>query len=457
MCLALPAVALIARRLLGGDEPASAVVLLAAVSPIPVLYATFGRPHTLLFAWLMWSTVLLLKAADEQSRRLWVAAGAALGLSVFVHPTAPLYALTAFVAAFFYAPGTIRARIHTAWPGAVALLVTFLPYYVKTLHVLSDRYGVGEGGKTGRTFDGRPVWVDALHYVAPGSHNLNWFSLLAIAGVVVLLLRRAYRVLAFCAATVIVPVLFFSFVPANGDSALFFDRYMIPAIPAFLVVVVAGIFGIASLAGPARLVVAAVVVAGLFTIELRRDLHHRHATQAIGVGTVVRAVGHEPAGTVLFGSTGTSGANFSAFDYGHPANVLDRLISLRVHALDYVDDDSCIRVEPFLHGPQAPRYGLWVFYAATPGEATAGERALGVAPVDGHYFVVRSKTPLAPRALIGEGLRLRTAWKQAVPLNARVDELLASDRQLLAGRCVPYGILDDPDISPHWPPVKQRQ
>ena len=47
----------IGRRLIG-DEGSAGVVLLTAASPIPVLYATFGRPHTLLFAWLMWSTLL---------------------------------------------------------------------------------------------------------------------------------------------------------------------------------------------------------------------------------------------------------------------------------------------------------------------------------------------------------------------------------------------------------------
>jgi hypothetical protein len=87
ICLALPAVALIARRLIG-DEGSAGVVLLTAASPIPVLYATFGRPHTLLFAWIMWSTLLALHAAERGDRRLWIAAGAALGLSVFVHPTA---------------------------------------------------------------------------------------------------------------------------------------------------------------------------------------------------------------------------------------------------------------------------------------------------------------------------------------------------------------------------------
>jgi hypothetical protein len=118
-----------------------------------------------------------------------------------------------------------------------------------------------------------------------------------------------------------------------------------------------------------------------------------------------------------------------------------------------VDDDSCERVEPFLHGPSDKRYGVWVFYAANRSETNAAARALGVEPVAGHYFVVRSARPETPRALIQEGLALRERWKRAVPFNQRVDELLVSDRQLLAGTCVPYGELGDPDISPHWPPV----
>src|SRR5438309_1208113 len=139
ICLALPAVALIVRRL-AGDEASAGVVLLTAASPIPVLYATFGRPHTLLFAWVMWATVLALKAAADGDRRLWAAAGAVLGLSVLVHPTAPLYAGTALVAAVLYTPRDLRATLRQAWPGMVALFITFVPYYVRTLHVLGDRY-----------------------------------------------------------------------------------------------------------------------------------------------------------------------------------------------------------------------------------------------------------------------------------------------------------------------------
>jgi hypothetical protein len=450
LVLALPAVALIARRL-AGDLAAAGVVLLTAASPIPVLYATFGRPHTMLFAWLMWATVLTLKAADDGDRRLWALAGAALGLTVFVHPTAPLYALTAFGAALVYAWRPPRVVLSQAWPGMVTLLVTFLPYYLATLHVLSDRYGVGNG-RSGRTFSGRPVWEDALHFVAPGHDDLNWFTSLAAVGVVLLCARRAFRVAAFCTLTVVVPVGFFTYVPTNGVSALFFDRYMIPVTPAFLVLVMAGIVEAARLLGPARLFLVVVAAGFLLHVELQPDLRHLHRLERIHVNAVVAAVAHEPSGTVLFGSTGTSGALFSSFDFGHPANVLDRLVALRVPSLDYVDDDSCERVLPFLNGPATPRRGLWLFYAASPEEAAAAQAELGVAPVAGSYFVVRSG-PLPPRELIEHGLALRERWKKAVPLNHRVDELLQSDRELLAGTCVPYGDLGDPDISPVWPPL----
>ncbi|HET7450122.1 MAG TPA: glycosyltransferase family 39 protein [Gaiellaceae bacterium] len=452
-CLALPAVALIVRRLAADELPAAAVVVLTALSPIPVMYATFGRPHTLLFAWLMWATVVALAAADSGDRRLWIAAGALLGLTVFVHPTAPLYALTAFGASWLYAPGSLREKVRAAWPGAVALLVAFVPYYVKTLHVLSDRYGVGGSGQAGRTFSGRPVWEDALHFVAPGRHDLNYFTVLAALGVVVLLARRSYRPLMFCVATVAAPVVFFSVVPTSGDSALFFDRYMIPVTPAFLVLVCVGVFTVASWAGAWRVLVAVVLVGGLAAIEVRFDLDHRRATHRIGISDVVAAVKHEPAGTVLFGSTGTSGASFSAFDYGHPANLLDHLVALRVPSLARVDDEACANLGPFLQTAR-PRYGLWLFYAASPEEAAAAQKALETSPIGGHYFAVRSPEPLAPRALVREGERLRLAWKQAVPLNIRVDELLIADRSALAGTCVPYGDLGDPGISPHWPPVK---
>jgi hypothetical protein len=56
--------------------------------------------------------------------------------------------------------------------------------------------------------------------------------------------------------------------------------------------------------------------------------------------------------------------------------------------------------------------------------------------------------------LIRLGRAYRLAWRGAVPSNRRVNELLIADNELLKGRCIPYGDLGDPGISPHWPPVK---
>jgi hypothetical protein len=333
------------------------------------------------------------------------------------------------------------------------------------LHVLGDRYGVSSGAASGRTFSGRPVWEDALRFIAPGAHDVNYFSVLALIGLVALLIEHRYRVVVFCVLTVTVPVVFFSVVPASGDSALFFDRYMIPTVPAFLVLVMAGVVALARFtalvrfAAPLRLLVVAVLVGWLLIHELHYDLRHRDHTRAIGIEAVADAAARQPAGSVLFGSTGTSGALFSAFDYGHPANLLDRYVALSTPSLQLADDDSCERALPFLQGEQTPRYGIWLFYAVAPDEQRAAAAALArtgavIVRPGPAYFLLRSPKRLAPAALIRLGRTYRLAWRGAVPSNRRVNELLIADNELLKGVCVPYGDLNDPDISPHWPPVK---
>jgi hypothetical protein len=239
---------------------------------------------------------------------------------------------------------------------------------------------------------------------------------------------------------------------------------MIPATPAFLTLVVAGCLAVASWAGGLRLVVAAVLVAGLLGIELRYVDHRRDDQRGIHLDAVTQAVRHEPRDAVLFGSTGTSGAFFSSFDYGHPANLLDHYVALRVRSLEYVDDDSCQRAVGFLQGSARPRPAVWLFYAAAPDEVRGAATALAGVPgarvqeVAGGYFVARTRQRLRPRELIALGERLRFAWRRAVPLNKRVNELLQADRQLLHRPpvCTPYGDLGDPGISPHWPPAKTR-
>src|SRR5436190_1468865 len=102
MLVALPAVALIAEELAGRAEAAAAVLLLAS-APLAISYSSFGRPHTMLLAWIEWGTLFSLRAARRDDARLWLVGGGVLGSSVFVHPTAPLYAVTAFGTALLYA------------------------------------------------------------------------------------------------------------------------------------------------------------------------------------------------------------------------------------------------------------------------------------------------------------------------------------------------------------------
>ena len=312
--------------------------------------------------------------------------------------------------------------------------VTFVPYYVRTLHVLGDRYGVGSGQARGRTFSGRPVWEDALHFVAPGRHDLNYFTVLALIGGVALLVRRAHRTLAFCAITVAAPVLFFSFVPANGDSALFFDRYMIPVTPAFLTVVLAGCVAVARWAGRWRFIALLLLVAGLLAIEIRYDVHHRDAVHRIGVDAVTQAVAREPRGSILFGSTGTLGR----------AVLVVRLRAPGQHSRS-PRRASCLLGPPggrrFLRAggafPARPLRQALRRVGLLRGEQERGERGRSRARRQGESRVTISSSgqprPETPRALIEEGLALRERWKRAVPFNQRVDELLVSDRQLLAG------------------------
>jgi Dolichyl-phosphate-mannose-protein mannosyltransferase len=456
----LPAVALIGLEL-AGVIAAAAAVLLTATAPLAISYSTFGRPHALLLFWIEWGTLFGFRAARLGGRRRWIVAGAVLGSSVFVHPTAPLYAATAGLAALVYCPRSPRELIREAWPGALAFGITLLPYYLKTLHVLSDRYGVGAGAPHGRTFTGNPVWVDALHFVAPGRHDLNWLSVFALAGLVILLVTRRLRVAGVLTLTVIMPVLFFTYVPADGLSAIFFDRYMLPALPAFLILVGVAIATVANWAGGARLLVFGILVAGLATFDARIVLARQTQLKQLDLNQITAAVRADSPGSILFGTTGSQDPTgyLGAFNFGRPANLLDEYLKLRIPSIPLIDDDTCVPVVSFLAGPSTPEHGIWIFYAARADEVSAARAAFAVAPgvtvdeQEPHYFLVRSRNALAPRQLVTLGLALRLAWQRAVPMNPRVSDLVNADSQALTApaKCQPHGFLGDPDISPNWP------
>ena len=330
----------------------------------------------------------------------------------------------------------------------------------------SDRYGVGTARRGGRTFSGRPVWEDALHFVAPGPprrqllHGARRGRRRRAAR-----RARAHRVLAFCAITVAAPVLFFSFVPASGDSALFFDRYMIPVTPAFLTVVIAGCLAIARCA-------------------------------RAGCALPCSCCSSPGCWRSSFATTSTTATPCTGSASTRSSHAVARRAAR--HGAVRLDGDErravlVVRLRPPGEHPRPPRRAaraaararrrrLVRTCAAVPARAAEPRRGdlavlRGVArgggrrarvrrartstvqQVRGHYFVVRSRSALAAaradraRALAARALEARGAVEP--PGRRAADAPTGSCSQRPRTAC-PTASSAIPDISPHWPPVKTR-
>jgi hypothetical protein len=444
----IPAAALLARELAGRAAAIGSAILLGA-SPLVTSFATFGRPHVMLMAWIAWGLWLGIVAARDGGRGRWILTGAVLGTSVLVHPIAPMYALAALACSLVYAERSVRALVREAWPGVVVFGLVLVPYYVHSVLVLRDRYGVG-AGRRGRTYSGNSVLHDALTGMASTTHVLNLFTIAAVAGVVALVIARRVRAALVPLLLIAAPIVFFTFVPSHGRSALFFTRYMLPAVPAFLVLVAAGCSAVAGLLPRGRWVAFGVLIAVLLALELRDDLRRIDQVRAVELGGLVSDVRGSDA--VVFGGTGTIGRSgyLGSLSYGRPPTLMDQYLALRIGGLDRVDDSSCVPAVAFVRRGGPARRGLWVFYGARGDEVRAGARALPDAKVlPGGYLVVRSR-PLPPRRLLEEGLRLRQAWHRAVPRDFKVDYIVRADRTALRApaSCRPLGEFGDPDITP---------
>ncbi len=458
--LALPAAALVARELADEWAAVGAVILLAT-SPLGMSYASFGRPHTMLLAWLLWSTVLALRAVRLGGRVRFGIAGAALGTSIFVHPTAPLYALSAGLAAVIVSPLPWRTLLRDGWVGVVTCFVGFVPYEIKTAHVLGERYGISAGAQHGRTFTRLPVWHDALATIAPGRHAfLNVFTIGAALGMLSLLGKRRRSAVAM-GIIIAAPVAFFTWVPANGLAAIFFDRYMLPALPAFLTLVAAGVAALTAHLGRLRPLVFALVISGVAYVGIHIVTVRQGQLHDLRLPAVASAIAEDATHSVVFSAAGSTqiGAYPGQFSYGRPADLIGRYVQLSHPEITLVDDESCQPVVSWLTLQPEAAHGVWVFYAVRDDELARAQTALAQFPevtvtVPAHrYFLLRSKDQLAPRALLALGITLRQAWLKAVPMNPRAQLLIDADTTALhdPNACVATGPLGDPGISPNYP------
>jgi hypothetical protein len=433
---ALVAVWFFGKELLGAEAGAGLVIALA-VAPLAVSLGTFARPYTMLLALLLLAAWLSLRAGAHPSRGRWIAAGVASGLLFTIHPIAPLYSALAFSSGLIVSPGPWRRVLRQALPGIVAFIVASLPY-VYALAVLADRYDVGSSGAGGpagssvprRAFEALTGEVGAIGIV---------LGLVALAGLVVLAGSRA-RVALLLGLWLIVPVFFFTVLPVG--STHFFSRYMLFALPAFLLLLVVACLRVAP-RGPFRhagIALLGVVVAWYAHDDVARISDLR----SLGMRSLAAAVQAGPGQQVLFSSTGERRPPIPS------PELLDAYVDLSDQGLARAEELPAIdpwyapnliargktSLSAFL-AEGNPRVGVWILSGRPERVARAGERIASLPEVTSmtiadRFLLVRTKRALPPRRLVEQGMLVRRAWGYESPRDRLVRTILTVDRLALA-------------------------
>jgi Dolichyl-phosphate-mannose-protein mannosyltransferase len=382
LLLALPASALVGRELVGEWEAALGTLLLG-LAPLAVSLATFGRMYTLFLAGVLWATWGVLVAAKSGGWVAWALAGAVAGLLVYIHPVAPPYIGLVLATGVLLARAPRRDLTARAGIAAGTAVVAGLPYYLVALDRLRDRYGVHLDRPRLETSAGRSVPEESIHALTPGGTvGAVLVGLLALAGLVWLVWRRP-RAGAALALWIVVPIVFFWLVPA-GDTR-FFDRYLIPALPFFLLAVATGCLLAWRLAPRTAPAAAALAVLGWQAYE---DVDRLQDLRALRLSALVNAVEPYEQGGVLFPSTGRGPA-------GRPPELLDTYVRLELPGLD-TDRRAGV--------------GLWIFRAsASRIDRTVARLAsedLVVTRVSPTLLLVRSNGPRTASELTDLGVEL---------------------------------------------------
>ena len=458
-CLALPGAALVVRRL-AGAEAAAGAVLLTAAAPIPVLYATFGRPHTLLFAWLMWSTVVVLRAADgggplvgrgripARSLGLRPPDGAALRLDG-VRRRARLLPEAA---------ARRRARGVAGCGGAVRRVRAVLREDVaRPERPLRRGKRGGRAARSAAALSGRTRSTSSRRVVTTSTTS-RFSRPLGVVALAVARRRRVLRVLC-----------------DHGRR------------PGHLLLGRPGERRLGGLLRP------------LHDPRHAGVLHRRHerlprpgrsrrqaessrrsCCSSAGCSRSSFATTHTIA-TSCARSTSTRSSRpwrrrrparccsarrgRAASSSRRSTTAIRRTSSITWSRFGCASSISSTTTRAnarlsFVQGT-VPRRAIWLFYAAGGPEVAAGEHAFDgaagvtVQQVERHYFVVRSRSALPPRALIALGRSLRERWKRAVPANLR-DRGAADRRPAAAAAAAALRALRRARRSRHLPALAPR-
>ncbi|MET1010463.1 MAG: hypothetical protein ABWY96_10480 [Gaiellaceae bacterium] len=425
--LALPAAGLVARLLV--DARAAVLLPLAlACAPLAVELSTFGRMYSLLLAATLWSTALALWAARRGGLLAWTLCGVGAGLLVYIHPVAALYSALVVVTGLLCAPAPFGRLLRTAWAAPVALAAVQVPFYVFALEKLSNRYGLELDAPRvqGVGEEGRSVAEQALVGLGPGELAGSFFALgLALGGLAWLGVVRPRAAVAL-SLWLVVPAAFFTFVPTETN--WFQPRLLLPVLPFFLLLAVAGCLALATF-GRAGAAAAAVVFAGLLAWQLADDARRLDELADLRLPTM--AVEAEPQGPALvFASVGLNE------EAGRPGRLLDEYVFLERPEAARAPEGDPEALAAFVAEGAEPATGVWIFggMPAIPVSARGRLEALPgveVVAVSPSVLVVRSIEPLPPRPLVELSAALREAWLQGMPDDREAERLLRQSRYAL--------------------------
>jgi hypothetical protein len=439
VCFALAVVAAwsLIRTLFGDLEAALGAVALA-VAPLAVSLATFARMYTPFLLLVLVATILGERAGRLGGRSRWLMAGAATGLLVHVHPIAPLYALPPLLAAWAASGLDARAFAVRAWPGVAAAALVAAPY-AYALAVLGSRYEVGPRADLLSTTAGRSVPEESVRVLAPGGTlGAAAIALAALVGIV-WLARRRPPVAVLLVAWVAVPILFFTLVPAGN--ARFYGRYLLPALPAYLLLALLGALAVGELVRH-RAIVGTALAAALVAVAVSDDVRHLDRIRTVRVADLARAVGTDD--VVLFSSTGTPRSD-------RPPELLDTYVVVERPELDHVEELPAVdpryhphvarlgaeRAAGFVRTENGRRRGAWIFRGPERRVALA-ERRLGaqrgivMRRVSPTLLLVVTARPLRARSLLELGVAVRRRWSIRSPADRLVHVLIDVDRRALS-------------------------
>lgn len=257
--LALPTIYLLARRLAGAQAGLVAAGLLA-ISPYHIWYSQEAKMYAIVTLLALVSTLLMIEGLDSGDRRVWAGYVVVTTIMFYTHVAAVLVfaAQALFVLVTYQKWKTQRKTLAVV---AAALTVPYLPIAVWALKVV--------GGDV-------PTWhaditiVDAIRIIgvkfatfrstADVEFRSGWLYFLVAVGAALWLLGKPSR------RTVGLLLVSLTLVPGFGiwlvslRNSVFSDRYIIAALPPYLILIA---IGIAYLARSNRGVVPAMVLATL--------------------------------------------------------------------------------------------------------------------------------------------------------------------------------------------------